>query len=108
MSIKENINRIHVELSNSFESVKIEEKSNIKFGNYFEISSVNEGLEVKMVVSKRDLESNNIKWSYFANPLDSNSYLIERVSNIDNMVNDVMDVVSKRRFTDEYLSEINK
>jgi len=61
-----------------------------------------------MVVSKRDLESNNIKWSYFANPLDSNSYLIERVSNIDNMVNDVMDVVSKRRFTDEYLSEINK
>ena len=108
MNIKQNVNRIHVELSNNFESVQIEEKSNIKFGNYFEISSVNEGLEVKMVVSKRDLESNNIKWSYFANPLDSNSYLIERVSNIDNMITDIVDVVNKKRFSDEYLSEINK
>lgn len=108
MSIKQNINRIHVELSNNFESVKIEEKSNIKFGNYFEISSVNEGLEVKMIVTKRDLESNNIKWSYFANPLDSNSHLVERVSNIDNITNDVVEVLSKKRFSDEYLSEINK
>jgi hypothetical protein len=104
MSIKQNINRIHVELSNNFESVKIEEKSNIKFGNYFEISLINEGLELKMIVSKRDLESNNIKWLYFANPLDNNSHLVERVSNINNITNDVFEVLSKKRFSEDYLN----
>jgi hypothetical protein len=103
MSIKENINKIHFELSNNFESVKIEEKSNIKFGNYFYISLINEGLEVRMIIIKKDLESNNIKWLYFSNPLDDNSHLVERVSNINNITNDIADVLNKKRFSEDYL-----
>jgi len=108
MSVKYNINKIHGDLINNFESVKIEEKSNQKIGNYFEISSISEGLEVKMILTKRDVESTNIKWSYFTNPLNEKSDLVERTSNIDNLSNDVKDVITKKRFSEEYLTEINK
>lgn len=100
--IKENINKIHVDLINKFKSVNILEKSSIKFGKYFEISSVSEGMEVKMILTLNDLNSNNIKWSYFANPLDENSHLVERESNINNISNDVMDIITKKRFSDDY------
>jgi len=108
MDIKLNINKIHGELINSFDSVKINEKSNKLIGNYFEISSIKEGLEVRMILSKKSLESSNIKWSYFSNPLNENSDLVERNSNIDSITNDIIDVVSKKRFSSDYLKEIKK
>jgi len=103
-----NINKIHSDLTNNFQEVKIEEKSNAKLGKYFEIVTLNEGLAVKMIVTLKDLESPNIKWSYFSNPLNENSDLVERTSSIYTLSGDVQDVISKKRFSDEYLTEINK
>ena len=103
-----NINKIHVELTNNFEEVKIEEKSNNKLGQYFEITSMSEGLAVRMIITLKDLESQNIKWSYLSNPLNENSDVVERTSNLYNISDDVKDVISKKRFSEEYLTEINK
>lgn len=108
MDLKYNINKIHGDLINNFKTVSIKEKSNLKFGNYFEISTKNEGMEVRMILTKKDLELNNIKWSYFSNPLNENSDLVERTSNIDNITDDVRDVISKKRFDSDYLSETEK
>lgn len=103
-----NINKIHSNLINNFDEVKIEEKSNTKFGKYFEISSISEGMEVKMILTLKDLESSNVNWSYFSNPLNENSDLVERTSSIFTLTQDVKDVISKKRFSEEYLTEINK
>ena len=108
MNIKININKIHGDLLNVFETVKIEEKSSLKLGNYFEISSISEGLEVKMILTKKGVESNNIQWSYFTNPLNEKSDIIERISNINNFSEDVKDIITKKRFSEDYLIEINK
>lgn len=101
--IKYNINKIHGDLINNFDSVKIEEKSSLKLGNYFEISSISEGLEVKMILTKKGVESNNIQWSYFSNPLNEKEGLVERSSNIENISKDVKDIITKKRFSEEYL-----
>ena len=103
-----NINKIHSDLTSGLEEVKIEEKSSTNLGKYFEITSMNEGLAVRMIVTVKDLESSNIKWSYYSNPLNENSDLVERTSNILTIVNDVKEVISKKRFSEEYLTEINK
>lgn len=108
MDIKYNINKIHSYLSTNFNDVKIEEKSNTKFGKYFEISSISEGLEVKMILPIKDFNGDNVKWSYFENPLNESSDLVERVSSVYNISNDVMDIITKKRFSDDYLTEINK
>lgn len=107
MDIKSHINKIHIDLVNKFEQVKIEEKSSLKFGNYFEISSISEGKEVKMIITKKDIESPTFKWVYSENPLDENSFLIERVSNIDNISTHVGDIITKNRFSEDYLNKIN-
>jgi hypothetical protein len=107
MDIKANINKVHSNLSNIFD-VKIEEKSNLKFGNYFEISNISEGKEVKMIITLKDIQSSTFKWNYLANPLNEGSDLIERVSNVDNISEHVKDIFNKNRFNEDYLNEFNK
>ena len=65
-------------LSN-FEEVKINEKSNKEFGNYFEISTIKENKEVKMILTKKNIENSKFSWSYYSDPLNESSFLIERV-----------------------------
>ena len=110
MNLKYNINKIHGDLLSQFlnAEIKIEEKSNLKFGNYIEVSIINEGKEVKMIVIKKDLENDNFNWSYLENPLNEGSFLIVRFSNIDNLTSDVKDIFEKNRFSEEYLNELNK
>ena len=110
MNLKYNINKIHGDLLSQFlnAEIKIEEKSNLKFGNYIEVSIINEGKEVKMIVIKKDLENDNFNWSYLENQLNEGSFLIERFSNIDNLTSDVKDIFEKNRFSEEYLNELNK
>ena len=108
MDMKSNINKIHFSLSALFGEVKIEEKSNIKFGNYFEISNISEGKEVKMIISKASIESPTFKWYYLDNPLNENSELVERFSDIYNVSEHVKDIILKNRFSEEYLNQINK
>ena len=82
MNLKQNINRIHIELSNNFDEVIIFEKSDIKLGNYIELSILEGDKNLKLIVSKTDLEGDNFNWKYFANPLNENSDLVNRNSSI--------------------------
>jgi len=110
MDLKYNVNKIHVDLTSQFfgHDVKIEEKSNLKFGNYFEFSVVKEGVEAKMILPMTSLSNYNFNWSYFSNPLDENSHLVERSSSVDSFANDVKDIFEKNRFSEDYLREVNK
>ena len=106
-NMKYNINKLHGILLNDFEEVKITEKSNLTFGNYFEIS-VNEEMEVKMIISKRDIENDIFEWKYFSNPLEENSYLIQRKSSINQISKDIKEILVKNRFDGDYLTKLGK
>ena len=106
-NIKYNINKLHGFLLNEFENVKIIEKSNHSLGNYFEIS-VNEEKEVKMIITKKDIENDIFEWKYFSNPLEENSFLIERRSSIEEITEDVKEILVKNRFDEDYLTKLGK
>jgi hypothetical protein len=106
MSLKENVNRIHINLLDSFESVKIYEKDNIQYGNYIELSITEGNKEVKAIISKRDLESYNFTWRYHSNPIDESSNMVIRNSSIDGFINDVKDIFEKNRFNYDYIQSI--
>lgn len=110
MDLKYNINKIHSDLISQFykSEIKIEEKSDNRFGNHFEISVINEDRECKMIFSKREIENSKFNWIYFSDPLDENSNIVERTSSIENFVNDVVDIFEKRRFDAGYLNKINE
>ena len=107
MELKYNINKIHSDLLSNFEEVRIDEKSDKKFGNYFLISAINEGKEVKLILTKKSVETGNLNWSYYSNPLKDDSLLVERTSSISDITTDVKDVITKNRFDEEYISSIN-
>lgn len=110
--IRENINRIDFQLKNLFENVEITEKNN-KVG-YFEIIASSlvdvdgekKRAQVKAFITKPALESNIVKWSYCVNPSNVTSDVIERVSNIDNVANDIYDVVKSKRMEKEYFESL--
>jgi len=105
MNLKVNINKIHGDLLNQFNNVKIEEKSNLKFGNYF-LLTINEDKELKMILTKKEVENNIFNWAYYSNPLNENSDLVERKSTIETFKNDVKDIFEKNRFSSDYLENI--
>jgi tRNA U34 5-carboxymethylaminomethyl modifying GTPase MnmE/TrmE len=104
MNLKVNVNKIHSSLSDQFEIVKIEEKSSIDLQEYVEITSVNEGKEVVMIITKKDLNNNKFNWKYYSNP-DMRDFLIERNSTVDSIVEDVKDIFEKNRFDSDYLKK---
>jgi len=106
MNLKQNINRIHIELSNSFDEVNISEKSDIKLGNYIELSILEGNKNLKVQISKTDLEGDNFNWQYFANPLNENSDLVNRNSSVTLFTEDVKDIFEKNRFNSEYIESI--
>ena len=106
--MKVNINKVHSNLLRNFEEVSISEKSDKLIGNYFEISAIKESKEVKMVITKKNIESDKFSWSYYADPSDEGSYLIERSSTTETIANDVEDIIEKNRFSEEYLLKIGK
>ena len=65
MELKYNINKIHSDLLSNFEEVRIDEKSDKKFGNYFLISAINEGKEVAGVLKKKALQIGNTATNAF-------------------------------------------
>jgi hypothetical protein len=108
MGIKDNINKIHGDLSSVFENIEISEKSNKRYGNFFEISILNEGANLKMILPKSNIENDTFGWEYYGNPLNENSDMIERISNIDNVKLHAMDILHKKRFNKEYIESISK
>lgn len=114
--IKFNINKIDYDLKGLFENVYISEKS---LGNqfYFEISANSTFLnlnelkawqraEVKVKISKRDLISNNVKWSYSVNPLNESADIIERVSPIGSIAKDIYEVITKSKMEKSYFESL--
>lgn len=103
-----NINTLHSNILSKFYKgeTKIEEKSNKKFGNYFEISVINENKEVRMIIPITEMENTNFNWYYLSNPLNESSDLVERNSNIHDVADDIKDIFNKNRFSEDYLKEI--
>ena len=106
MSLKANINKLHSDLLGKYEDVTILEKSNMKFGNYFEITVNENSKTLKMVITKKSAESDNFDWSYYSNPESEDSVLVERKSNTSNFINVVNDIFEKNRFDSDYLEKI--
>lgn len=107
MSLRQNINKVHFDLTNKFEEVTITEKSDLKIGNYFELSILEGNKEVKVILRKTEAEKNVFEWSYFSNPLNENSNLVERTSKLEMFSNDILEVFDKNRFDSDYLNKIN-
>jgi hypothetical protein len=110
MDLKYNINKIHSDLLSQFYNaeIKIEEKSNLKYGSYIEVSVINEGKEVKMIMTKKDLENYSFPWRYSENPLNESSDFVERFSSVDDITSDIKEIFEKNRFSEDYLKEVNK
>lgn len=106
--IKYNINKLHGDLISKFPAgeIKISEKSNKDLGNHFNIIVLNEGKEVNMIVSNKEIENDNFNWSYLQDPLNEKSEYVERYSNIDRISDDVKDIFDKNRFSQEYINKI--
>jgi len=102
--IRFNINKIHSNILNLFENVSVLEKSNKKFGNYFEIL-VNENKQVKIILTKKDVENSKFKWSYYSNPNNEDSYLIERISDVESITDDIKEIFTKNRFDKDYINK---
>ena len=103
MDIRSNINRIDVLLQEKFENVSVKENSSPEFGKYFEIT-VKQDREVKMILPYKNIDgTNTFEFLYFSNPLDENSDLIPRNSNVESISEVVNDILTKNRFSEEYL-----
>ncbi len=107
MDLKVNINKVHSNLTNNYENVSIVEKNDKKFGNYFELSVKESNKDLKIILSKQNIENQKFNWSYYSNPLDENSYLVERTSDINSFIKDVEDIFEKNRFDSDYLEKLN-
>lgn len=102
MEIKKNINKIDFDLQNEFSDVTVVEKSAKNFGNHFEIVINESELKLKAMISNKNLELDTFSWSYLSNPNDENS-LVERVSSVENFVEDIRDIFEKKRFDSDYI-----
>lgn len=107
MSLKVNTNKIHADLLQNFNEVTISEKASLKLGEYIELKATNDNKDLIIVVEKRQLELGKFIWGYYSNPI-SQEFLVERVSTVDSLIDDVKDIFEKNRFDEEYLNEINK
>lgn len=105
MNLKSNINKIHSDIILNYEDVKIEEKSSLEFGEFVEITAVNENKKLVLIVSKRDLDSDTFNWRYYSNPNQKN-HLVERTSSVNNMIKDIKDIFEKNRFDSDYISSL--
>jgi hypothetical protein len=106
--IKQNINKIHFDITNEFEAVTISEKFNKDLGNFIEILITEGKKEVKLTLKKTEVEKNTFDWSYLSNPLVESSDLVYRTSTVLEFSNDIKDIFEKNRFDSDYLDEIKK
>ena len=62
--------------------------------------------QVKLVVTKKSLESSRFDWKYLSNPLNESSTQVERTSNVDDFTADIKDIFDRNRFDQDYLQQI--
>ncbi len=106
MAHKENINKIHFDLSSQFENVTIEEKANRTFGNYVKIG-VSNGLELTAMVEKVSIDNDTFRWFYLSDPTNEES-IVERKSNIHTFTKDVVEIFENKRFDQDYIKSIEE
>lgn len=103
MDIHYNINKIDTVLKENFNDVEIKQKSSLKFGNYFEIS-VNETKQVKIILPYKNIDNKkNFEFFYFSNPVNENSELISRTTDVQNINFVIRDIINNNRFSEEYI-----
>jgi hypothetical protein len=105
MSLKQNVNKLHSDLSNKYQ-VEIQEKFDRYFGNYIFLSIKEGNLNLVAKISKKNLESNVFDWIYLSNPEEDNS-VVERNSSVESFISDVVDIFEKKRFDSDYLKKLN-
>jgi hypothetical protein len=112
-NVKANINQIDFDLKNLFENVFIIEKTSkdkylfeIKVDSIFLFESDKKRVGIRIDIDKNDMTSNNIRWTYYTNPLLESSDKIERISHIDMFANDVMDIATNKRMVTEYFDAL--
>lgn len=112
--IKTKINRIDYELKEFFENVYIKDKF-YKTGffeitanlvSYIKESRDHKRVEVKIIINQPDLLTDPVKWSYSTNPLNENALWIDRVSNFDNLSEDIIQIAKECRFDESYLMDL--
>lgn len=106
MKLKENVNKIHSELSDKYDVI-IEEGDSREIGNFIQFSIKEGSKNIIAVISKKSLELNSFDWTYKSNPLDTNSDMIERTSSVKDFVSHVQDIFEKNRFDSEYLKNLD-
>lgn len=108
MNLKQNINELHSNVLQHFKDCTISEKSSMNYGNYFEfvIKSNSNERKVKAIIPKKNIESKIFEWSYYSNPNDLDSHLIERVSNISKFSDDINDIFENSRFDRDYIKKV--
>lgn len=104
MSLKDNVNKIHSDLSSKYQ-VHIKELQDKNIGNYVQLLVKEGNVELIANIKKQNLEFSVFEWSYLSNPSDENS-LVERKSNIDSFIDDVDDIFRKNRFDSDYLKNL--
>ena len=105
MSFRENINRLHFDLSSKFE-VSFEERQN-KPGNHVRLFIKENNKELIVDINKSSLENNVFDWTYISDPLNENSDNIERTSTVTGFLVDVTDIFEKNRFSEDYLKKLS-
>ena len=114
--IKTNINKIDNDLKNLFENVYIKEKANGK-NFYFEIKAnskffnLNESKDYKraeadVMITKTDICSDMIKWSYSVNPLNESAHRINRTSPLNTIAKDIYDTIATSKLESEYFNAL--
>jgi len=112
--IKTKINRIDYELKEFFENVYIKDKF-YKTGffeitanlvSYIKESRDHKRVEVKIIINQPDLLKDVVTWSYSTNPLNENALWIDRVSNFDDLSEDIIQIAKECRFDESYLMDL--
>lgn len=109
--IKENINKLDNELKTLFDSVAISEsQEKAKFFITIQANKVfeNKKISLKVIIEKPQFEHNSVKWRYFANPEDTASFLVERVSLFESLADDINDVVVRKKLDSDYLASLEE
>lgn len=106
MPLKDNINKIHIELLNEYSDVSINEGTDKKTGNFINLIITENKKVLDIKINKRDLEFLQFNWGYKSDPSNENSFLVERNSELSSFLSDVKDVINNNRFDSEYIKNI--
>lgn len=111
-----NINKIDSDLKNLFDSVKIDEKNignkfffelraNSKFKGFNE-SKYYVNAEVHVLIEKKNLVFDPIKWIYSTNPNNTKADWLEKQSTMETISHDIYSVLTKCKMDQSYFESL--